>query len=81
MVQFQICLRKNMIGRPEHSLTPYPPASNIISFFPYHPPPTPLKVDVICVSTFIVSKINLQWRCLPAFFLLSCANNFSWKDF
>ena len=43
------------IGRPEHSLTtpPPPPASDNISFClapPYLPPPTPLKVDIICVS-------------------------------
>ena len=31
--------KKMKIGRPEHSLTPHPPASDNISFLPY--PPTP----------------------------------------
>ena len=54
-----------VIGRPAHSLTPH-----LVLPITFHfslTPPSPLKVDVICVSTFIVSKINLQWSCLPAF--------------
>ena len=50
---------KIKIGRPEHSLTPQPLTSDNISFFPYHYPSPPnhlpaLKVDVICVSLFII---------------------------
>ena len=40
--------KKIKIGRPEHSLSPDPPTSDNISFFPY--PPPLLRVDVICVS-------------------------------
>ena len=32
--------KKIKIGRPEHSLTPYPPTSNNISFLSYPPPPS-----------------------------------------
>ena len=46
--------KKIKIGRPEHSLTPYPPTSDNISFLSY-PPLTPtLKEDVICVSPLTV---------------------------
>ena len=40
--------KKMKIGRPEHSLTPLPP--------------TPLKVDVICVSPL---KYNTECRSSP----------------
>ena len=40
---------KIKIGRPEHSLTPHPPPTTITSHF-YLNLPSPLKVDVICVS-------------------------------
>ena len=53
IAQIQFYLIKKRIGRPEHSLTPHPSTPNDISFLPY--PPTPLKVDVICVSPLNVS--------------------------
>ena len=36
------CKKKIKIGRPKHSLTPYPPTSDNISFLPYPSPPSPL---------------------------------------
>ena len=49
MAQTQFSLiNKIKIGRPEHSLTPYP-LYPIASHFCLNAPP-PLKVDVICVS-------------------------------
>ena len=45
--------KKIKIGRPENLLSPHPPTSDNISFLSYTPPtppPSPLKMDVICVS-------------------------------
>ena len=51
MAQIQFSLMKKIkIGQPEHSLIPYPPMSDNISFLSY--PPNPLKVDVICVTPY-----------------------------
>ena len=44
-----VFFNKKKVGHPEHSLTLHRPTSNNISFLP-HPTPTPLKMDVICVS-------------------------------
>ena len=57
-------IKKLMIRRPEHSLTPSPPprTSHNISFLLYSPRPSlspPLKVEVICVSSLILSPIFL----------------------
>ena len=57
-----VFFNKNIkIERPEHLLTPSPPASDNISILPYplsplHPsPPTfSLKKDVICVPLLII---------------------------
>ena len=40
------------IGLPEHSLIPNPLTYDNISFVPY--PPSPLKVDIISVSTLAI---------------------------
>ena len=42
---------KSIFGRPEHSLTPIPP---LTSNFYFIPPPL-LKVNVICVSSLILT--------------------------
>ena len=34
------CKKKIKIGRPKHSVTPYPPTSDNISFLPYPSPPS-----------------------------------------
>ena len=47
--------KKIKIGRRKHSLTP--PTPNNISFLPYTP--TPLKVDVICVSPLKSVRIRI----------------------
>ena len=53
-IQFSL-IKKVTIGRPEHLLTSHP-LRRITSHFCLtlprpHPPPLPLKVDVICVSS------------------------------
>ena len=46
------CNVKIKSGRPEHSLNPTTPTFDNISLLPYlPPPPSHLKVDVICVSS------------------------------
>ena len=50
--------KKNKDWTSEHSLTPDPPTSDNILFFPYHTPPIPLKVDVICVSPLMCSDVD-----------------------
>ena len=53
MAQIQFFLIKTIkIGRPEHSLIPNPLTYDNISFVPY--PPSPLKVDIISVSTLAI---------------------------
>ena len=63
MAQIQCSLTKEIkIGCPEHSLTP-PPQRQITSHFRLihpTPPPSPLKVDVICASTIYVRKKKHQ---------------------
>ena len=51
MAQIQFSLIKKIkIGRSEHLLIPHSPTSNNILPPPSPRPPTPLKLDVICVS-------------------------------
>ena len=54
---------KIKIGRPEHSLTPHPLRPITSHFCLNHPPPpSPLKVDVICVSPLVY---NTKCRSSP----------------
>ena len=72
MVEIQYSLIKKIkIGRPEHSLTPYP-LRPITSHFP-PTPSTPFKVDVICVSPLILHTLqwNLKTRFLTTMTLIS----------
>ena len=56
--------KKIKIGRPEHLLTPQPPASDNPSCLSYPPPPPPLKVDVICVSPLSIYFLKSQAQAL-----------------
>ena len=56
--------KKIKIGRLEHSLTPQPPASDNISCLSYPRLPTPLKVDVICVSPLSIYFLKSQAQAL-----------------
>ena len=50
--------KKINTGHPEHSLTPHPLRPTTSHFtLPFHTCPTPIEVDVICVSPLI----NHNW--------------------
>ena len=57
-IQFSL-IGKIKIGRPEQSLTPHPPYVRYYLIFDLPPPtPTPLKVDVICVSSLTAKELE-----------------------
>ena len=51
--------KKIKIGRPEHSLTPHPLRPITSHFCLTPPPPSPFKVDVICVSPLIRNSYDV----------------------
>ena len=70
-----IFFNKKKTGHPEGSTTPLPPAltSDNISLLPE--PPTPLKMDVICISPLKVEQTEVISGLLLFTFLLTNYKN------